>query len=830
MYLPEVTRSLPLPVPHWRWRRILRIQMSQAFPTTTPTDLQIHLLGVTRILVDGVPVEDRAWTRRKSKALVKLLALAPHHQLHREQLMELLWPEQEPELAVNNLNKVLHAARRALEPQLKNGAESRFLSTQEQQLVLRAAGGFWIDVAAFEQQAQTALQGADVAAYEAALALYTGPLLEEDRYEDWAVTRREQLQRLHQRLLARAAQLYEAEGSTAAAADNATSKALDCWQQLLGFNATNEEAHRALMRLFASQGSRHEALAQFQRCREALRKELDAEPERATVALYEQILAGKLAAQPPSDNGIMTAAAMGEVQVVAPQQVAEGQAAPAAQTPTNAAEPPLPKIAGRVTMLLLMVAALVASAIYQYRNRTNTQLESIAVLPFANSSPDVNLDYLSDGITESLINSLSRLPRLRVLARTTAFRYKGKDFDPTVIGQQLNVRAILTGRVLQRGEELFIQADLIDTTTGAQIWGEKYNRHWSDLPAVQADIARVLTEKLRLHFNEDLRQTLTKQQTANADAFQNYLKGRYYWNLRKVAEVRLAIDHFNRALQLDPTYAAAYSGLADAWHTLSGLELPPNEAIPRAREAATKALQLDPQLAAAHASLAIVKWRYDWQFGAAETGFRQAIALDPNYAPAHQWLGLLLTYRKRFDEGVRELQQAQQLDPLSSIIHANLALPHYFQRRHDQAIAQIKRALDLNQSFPFGHFFLGWAYEQKGEHATALAEFQKAVELDNTPPALAYQAHGLASAGKLAEARELYGKLQEMRQQRYVSPYHLAVVALGLGEQQQALDWLNQAAVEHADAFVLLSVEPKFDPLRNTPQFVELLWRTGLEK
>ena len=341
----------------------------------------------------------------------------------------------------------------------------------------------------------------------------------------------------------------------------------------------------------------------------------------------------------------------------------------------------------------------------------------------------------------------------------------------------------------------------------------------------------MLTEKLRLHFNDDVRQNLlSKGQTTNTEAFLNYLKGRYYWNQRKVADVRLAIDHFNRALQQDPTYAEAYAGLADAWHTLSGLELPPNEAIPRAREAATKALELDSQLAAAHASLAILKWRYDWQFDEAERGFRQAIALDANYAPAHQWLGLLLTYRKHFAEGTRELEQAQQLDPLSSIINANLALPHYLQRHHDEAIAQIKRALDLNQNFPFGHFFLGWAYEQKGEHVTALAEFQKAVELDKTPPALVYQAHGLASAGKLVEARKLFAKLQTLRQERYVSPYHLAAVALGLGEQQQALDWLNRAAEEHADAFVLLSVEPKFDSLRATPQFVELIRRTGLEK
>jgi DNA-binding SARP family transcriptional activator/TolB-like protein/Tfp pilus assembly protein PilF len=776
--------------------------MSQVLATSTQSELQIYLLGTTRILVDGVPIEDRAWTRRKSKALVKLLALAPHHQLHREQLMESLWPEQEPELAANNLNKVLHAARRALEPQLKNGVDSRFLSTHEQQLILHVPGGFWIDVIAFEQQAQVALQGADVFAYETALALYTGTLLEEDRYEDWAVARREQLQRLQQRLLTRTAQLHEA--SNLPSAETALDKAVECWQHLLSFNATNEEAHRALMRLFARHGSRHQALAQFQKCREVLRKELDAEPERATLTLYNQILADKLNEKPQSDNELENL--LEETKDFPDKAPITARQSPPVVTSRGSTRDQKIKRRWQLSALALLLAFLGVGAVYYLRPKV-PQTEAIAVLPFINSSRESNLEYLSDGITESLINSLSRLPRLRVLARTTAFRYKGKDFDPIAIGQQLKVRAILTGRVFLRGEELLIQADLIDTATGAQLWGEKYNRHWSDLPAVQ-----------------------TKRQPANTAAFLNYLKGRYYWNQRKVADVRLAIDHFNQALQQDPTYAEAYAGLADAWHTLSGLELPPNEAIPRAREAATKALQLDPQLAAAHASLAIVKWRYDWQFDEAERGFRQAIALDANYAPAHQWLGLLLTYRKRFEEGTRELQQAQQLDPLSSIINANLALPHYFERRYDVAIAQIKRALDLNQSFPYGHFFLGWAYEQKGAHALALAKFQKAVELDKTPSALAYQAHGLASAGKLAEARELFAMLQTLRQERYVSPYHLAVVALGLGDQQQALDWLSRAAEEHADAFVLLSVEPKFDPLRTTPQFVELMRRTGLEQ
>ena len=466
--------------------------MSQVLSTSTQSELQIYLLGATRILVAGVPVEERTWTRRKSKALVKLLALAPHQQLHREQLMELLWPEQESELAANNLNKVLHAARRTLEPQLRNGADSRFLSTQEQQLTLRARGGLWIDVTAFEQQAQAALQGADLNAYEAALSLYAGPLLEEDRYDDWAVARREQLRRLQQRLLTRAAQLYET--SSLPIAEATFDKAIECWQQLLSFNATNEEAHRGLMRLFASYGSRHQALAQFQQCSEALRKELDTVPEQATLALYEQILADKLTGKLQSDNKSTKSTSHNDrllttIPTDEPRPSITPITKPLRQswekpinTTATTSNPLVPthnlntKQVWQLIGLVLLLALIGAEAIHYLRQRTVSHVEAIAVLPFANSSAEPNLDYLSDGIAESLINSLSRLPNLRVLARTTAFQYKGKEFDHTVIGQQLNVRAILTGQVQLRGEDLLIQADLIDTATGAQLWGEKYNR------------------------------------------------------------------------------------------------------------------------------------------------------------------------------------------------------------------------------------------------------------------------------------------------------------------------------------------------------------------
>jgi DNA-binding SARP family transcriptional activator/TolB-like protein/Flp pilus assembly protein TadD len=774
----------------------------------SPGKLELRLLGATIIAVDGVPVAERDWIRRKAKALLKLLALAPHHQLHREQLMESLWPELEPELAANNLNKAIHAARRALEPELKSGAQSRFIHTHEQQVSLQ--GEVWLDVEAFEQQAAAALKGKDSQPCEAALALYRGDLLEEDRYEDWAAARREQLRRLAQLLIEHLAQLYDTAGQSAQSAEQ--------WQRLLAFNPANEEAHRRLMELYARDGHRHQAIEQYQRCREAIRKELDAEPEAATVTLYEQIVAGQVASEVTSGAHR--------------SNLFQASLAPAADEPVAAvkaalvAQPPAAK-RWRLALPALALALVAVWGGWRYWQRppVESQIEALAVLPFANSGGD---EYVSDGITESLINNLSRLPNLRVLARTTAFRFKGREFDPQTVGADLKVQAILTGRVQQRGEELQIQADLIDASNGAQLWGDSYRGRPAELLALQTLITRDITSKLRQRLTDEERTRSETRTTQNNEAWQLYLKGRFHWNRRTVPELQRAIESFEQAIKLDPQFALAYAGLSDVWHTLSGLQLPPNEAVPKARAAALKALELDDQLAAAHASLGIVQWRYDWNYAEAERSFKRAIALNRNYAPAHQWYGLMLAYRKQNAEALVELKQAQQLDPLSLIINANLGLLPYFARRHDEAIDQFKRTLELDQNFAFGHFFLGWAYEQKGDSAQALAAFRRAVQIDETPATLTYLGHGLAVAGQRREALEIFNRLQAPGQQRYVSPYYLAILAAGLGENAEALDYLARAADEHADSIVLLDVEPKFDALRNDTRFQALRQRLGL--
>lgn len=782
--------------------------MSQA-PQTSPKlgKLELYLLGSVRIRVDGREVEERLWVRRKSKALVKLLALSPHHQLHREQLMETLWPEAEPELAANNLHKAIHAARRALEPELKSGANSRFILTHDQQVSLRAPGELWIDAEEFVARAQEALKGADPAACESALALYAGELLEEDRYEDWAAARREQLNLQAQNLIARLARLYETAGQL--------QSSIEQHRRLLGFDPINEEAHRNLMRLYAASGSRHQALQQYQHCRDALRKELDAEPEATTRMLYEQIVAGRVEAAEATAKDAPAPRASRPAS--APRQ---SNAAPAR------ARWPRGRLVWAATVVVALAAAMAAYA--YFRPRTDRTIHSIAVLPFTLAKTDAEVEYLSDGIAESVINSLSQISELRVTARTTAFRYKNRDVDPLAAGAQMNVEAIVTGKLSKQGESLVLQADLINVRDGAQIWGARYERTHAELTRLQTDLARDISEKLRAQLSSDEQTRIAKRPTSNAAAFEAYARGRHHWNLRKVTDVERAVEYFKEAIRLDPNYALAYAGLADCYHTLSNLKLAPTEAIPLTRQFAQKALALDDRLAGAHASLAVSAWRYDWNWAEAERGFQRTIELDPNYAPAHQWYGQLLTYQRKFDAGAAELRRAQQLDPLSPIIMLNLGLPAYFSREYDAAIAQFRRAFEFQPDFPFAHFFIGWALEQQGKSPEALAEFQKAVSIDPTPSAWSYlgHSHGLASNRKAAE--EVLLKLQDLARQRYVSPYYLAIVCAGMNEKGLALGYLTKALEDHSDPMVLLGVEPKFDGLRNDPQFHAILRRVGI--
>jgi TolB-like protein/Tfp pilus assembly protein PilF len=328
----------------------------------------------------------------------------------------------------------------------------------------------------------------------------------------------------------------------------------------------------------------------------------------------------------------------------------------------------------------------------------NARIDSIAVLPFANVSKDPKTEYLSDGITESLINSLSQLPNLSVMSRNTVFRYKGQPTDPQRLGQDLGVRAILTGRLIQTGDELMISVSLEDVRQSRQIWGEQYNRKLSNLVSVQQEIASDIYSRLRPKLSGEERKLL-KRPTENVEAYQLYLQGLFYWNKWTEADLKKAADFFTQAVQKDPRYALSYAGLADTYSLLGDYYLPPSEAWPKAKAAAMQALEIDDTLAEAHTSLALVKEHFEWDWTGADTEFRRAIELNPNSATAHHWYGDYLANMGRPEDGLRETRRAQELDPLSLIINSTLGWQLYLARRNDQAIEQLRKVLDIDAKF-----------------------------------------------------------------------------------------------------------------------------------
>ncbi len=479
----------------------------------------------------------------------------------------------------------------------------------------------------------------------------------------------------------------------------------------------------------------------------------------------------------------------------------------------------------------IALAALLALGAWfaVYRTRGEA-IDSVAVLPFVNASADPNTEYLSDGITESLINNLSQLPNLRVMARSTVFRYKGKEADPQKVGQDLRVRAVLSGRLLQRGDTLIVQAELMDVAKGSQLWGGQYNRKAVDVLALQEDLSKEISEKLRLRLTGEEKQRLTKRYTENAEAYQFYLKGRYYWNKRTVEGFNKAIEYFRQAIEKDPNYALAYAGLADSNSLLSVnvAVQPPRDAMPRAKAAATKALELDESLAEAHTSLAWVLMSYDWDWRGAEREFQRAIELNPRYATAHQWHGINLHILGRYEEALAEVKHSQELDPLSLIANWQVGWEYYVSRENDRAIEQFQKTLELDPNFLFALQWVAAAYLEKGMNAEAIAASEKLVTRGGLPLYRAYLAYAYARSGRKIEARKLLRELEQERQQRYVSPYSLALIHVGLGEKDLAFTWLEAAEKEREYLVIWLNREPRMDPLRSDPRFADLLRRIGL--
>ena len=452
-------------------------------------------------------------------------------------------------------------------------------------------------------------------------------------------------------------------------------------------------------------------------------------------------------------------------------------------TESGAVAATTPSRSNRLPALAAGALVLLAASIgFFWFSDDSEQIDSLAVLPFENGSGDPEAEYFSDGVTESIISSLSKIPDVRVNSRTSSFHYKGQAIDPETVGQELDVKALVIGRIVQRGDELSVSAELVRTRDSGQIWGEQYQRTTADIFDIQEDMAREISDALRLQLTTEQEELLTKQFTTSSEAYAAYLKGRYHWNRRTEEGIRQAIVYFQEAIREDPSYALAYSGLADSYSLLGFYYESPRTALPKGRAAAEHALELDDRLGEAHASLAWIKTFYDWDFAEAEREFLRAIELNPTYATAYQWYANFLIATARYDEAIGQIRKAAELDPLSRIINVNYGLFLGWAGHLEEGAEQLRQTLELDPSWALGHMWLGQNYELRGLFSEAIPHYEKAVELDDTPFGLGNLGHAYAKSGRVDEAHAVLERLEELANSRYVAPLERVSVYAGLGD------------------------------------------------
>ena len=482
-------------------------------------------------------------------------------------------------------------------------------------------------------------------------------------------------------------------------------------------------------------------------------------------------------------------------------------------------------------VLVLLVAGIAGFAIwsYQHERTTAVAVDSIAVIPFVNQTNDAGTDWVTDGLTESIINNLTQLPNLKVISRSSVFRYKGKETDPLAVGKELDVRAVLTGRLQQRGDAMIVSVELIDIRDNKQLWGEKYERKLADMLSVQRDIAREITTNLRPKLSGDEQSRMMKQHTTSPEAYELYLKGRFYWNKRTPADFQRAITFFEQAIDRDPNYALAYSGLADTYALLTGYTgESAHELMQKAKAAALKALALDENLAEAHASLGQIISYYDYDFVTAEREYRRAIDLNPNYAPAHQWFAEQLSALKRSNEALVEIRRALELDPLSLIINRIYADILVDVRRYDEAIAQYKKTIELEPNSILPHYFLGRALEAKGRYDEAVREYGTSATLSGIEPEAVARINDVYAKSGWRPYLEAGLKEIFLSSKRKTPAFVIATHYARLGDKEQTLSWLQQSYEQRDFRLTLLGVAFEFDEMRSDPRFKELVRRIGL--
>jgi DNA-binding winged helix-turn-helix (wHTH) protein/tetratricopeptide (TPR) repeat protein len=455
-------------------------------------------------------------------------------------------------------------------------------------------------------------------------------------------------------------------------------------------------------------------------------------------------------------------------------------------------------------------------------------IDSMAVLPIQNASKDASGEYLCEGIAESIINSLSQVPNLRVMAFSAVIRFKGQPVDPQEVGMLLNVRALMLIRVIQLGDKLIIKSELVKVSDGSQIWGAQYERTSSDLLAVQDEIAKAIVESLKFKLTLQQQKRLTKRYTDNVEAYNLYLRGRYFWTRYSKEWVLKSIECFKQAIDIDAAYALAYTGLTDAYFRLSNIHLAPREAMPKAKAAALRAVEIDDELAEAHSSLGLVKVYYDLDWAGAEREFRRALELNPDLVLAHQRYGSYLTFIGRIAESTKHYEHALELDPFSLQLNMNLATNHYLLGEYEMAIRHLEDTLDLEPDYMPTHFVLGCTYTQQGNYQKAIEEFQCIYKLDEEAyMALGFMGYAYALAGQRAEAENLLNILSDISLRKHVSPYSMVVIRLGLGQRDEVLDMLERLFEDRNEWLVWLKVSPELRDLRGHPRFQALLKRVG---
>jgi TolB-like protein/Tfp pilus assembly protein PilF len=483
-------------------------------------------------------------------------------------------------------------------------------------------------------------------------------------------------------------------------------------------------------------------------------------------------------------------------------------------------------IAGILGLVLAAVVGLGGYWLYE-GDQSRQPIESIAVMPFVNETGNADVEYLSDGMTESLINSLSKIPNLSVKARSTVFRYKDQKIDPTTVGKELAVPAVLNGRVVQRGDDLSVYLSLVDTRTGDQIWGESYERKLADLITLQKEITREVSQKLHVRLSGADVQRVTKTSTENAEAYQLYLKGRHHLMKSTPPEIEMSLRYFQQAIDIDPSYTMAYVGLADGYRA-PGAERFPAEALLRSKAAALKAIELDDTLADAHAILGFIIFWYEWNWTESEKECKRAIELAPNNSDAHLFYAHLLSNLGRHEEALNEARRARELDPLNVRTNALEGQLLIHAGRSDEALARLKVTKELDANNWMAHLFSTSAYIEKGMYPEAIAEGRRTNEIQPHSRSFSFLGYALARSGNREAARTELATMLKQSQERWVSPYSVALVYNGLDDREQSLTWLERGVEQRDPRMVFLRAEPKWKHLRGEPRFEKILRAVGL--